>query len=120
MLVTGRPGRTTAIERLIDAVCAVGAIDQRVTVRRRLGAIQHPDVAASPGDVLHHQWLTELFCHAHHDQAGKGIAAAPCGEWHDQVDRLIGVRVLSQRGCSSESRERDSQQGCGRSLPALG
>ena len=80
--------RHLAVQRLVDAVRAHRAHQQRVAVGRRLGHDIGAHVAPRPGAVLHHEGLAESLAQLGRNRARQNVGGAAGRKWHDDFDRL--------------------------------
>jgi hypothetical protein len=80
-----------AVQRLVDRVRAVGAVEQGVAVGRGLRHRLRADVAAGAAAVVDEHRLAEDLRQPRRDAAGDGVGPAAGGEGHDEPDRLVGV-----------------------------
>ncbi len=94
-----------AVQRLVDAVRAHGAHQQRVAVRRRLGHDVGADVAAGAGAVLHDELLAEGLGQFGRQRARQDVGGAAGGEGHHDAHRLGGPGALRLRRYRKGQRE---------------
>ena len=82
--------RHARVEILVDGEMPDRRAAQRVAVGCALGDGIDPDIARSPGPVLHHENLAEAFLEPFGQDAEQHVGRAAGGVGHDEPHRAIG------------------------------
>jgi hypothetical protein len=74
-------------------VRAVGAVQQRIAIRRRARNDLGADIASGAGFVVDHDRRTQRLRDARHDDPGERIRASSGRKRHDEAHRPVGILV---------------------------